>query len=134
MGDVAKESRARERQAAAEDRHVLGSLRQSQGLLLKAQHRKYWPRVVVTTRRTIRKNKYVDYVGEFHLELLVKLGLLPVMVPMVEGTEFCLGQYEQYMSGLLLTEGEDVDPQYFQAKAANRRYLEKTHPLKDALE
>ncbi len=31
------------------------------------------PAVLVVTRRTIRKNKYIDYVGEFHLALLVRL-------------------------------------------------------------
>jgi gamma-glutamyl-gamma-aminobutyrate hydrolase PuuD len=134
MGDVASESRARERKTAAEDRHSLGSLRQSHGLLLKAARRKNWPCVVVTTRRTIRKNKYVDYVGEYHLELLVKLGLLPAMVPMVEGTEVCLPQFERRMQGLLITEGEDIDPRYYRTKPANHTYLEKTHPLKDKIE
>jgi gamma-glutamyl-gamma-aminobutyrate hydrolase PuuD len=134
MGDVAFESKMRDRQTAAEDRHVLGSLRQSHGLLLKAVQRKHWPRVVVTTRRTIRKNKYVDYVGEYHLELLIKLGLLPVIVPVVEGTDVCLDQYKEKMRGLLVVEGEDIEPSRYRGKARNRRYLEKTHPLKDRLE
>ena len=30
------------------------------------------PVVLVVTRRTIRKNKFIDYVGEFHLELLIR--------------------------------------------------------------
>ncbi len=134
MGDVAAESRARARKAAAEDRHVLGSLRQFHGLLLKAIRRKHWPRVVVPTRRTIRKNKYVDYVGEYHLELLIKLGLLPLMVPVVEGTEVCLDQFEQEMQGLLLVEGEDIHPRHYKANRVNYKYLEQGHPLKDELE
>jgi len=134
MGDVAAESKARERKTAAEDRHVLGSLRQSHGLLLKAVRRRHWPRVIVTTRRTIRKNKYVDYVGEYHLELLIKLGLLPVMVPVVEGTEVCLDQYKEVMRGLLVVEGEDIEPRHFKAQPSNRRYLENIHPLKDRIE
>jgi len=44
------------------------------------------PAVLVVTRRTVRKNKYIDYVGEFHLELLVRLKTLPIMVPVVEGS------------------------------------------------
>ena len=51
------------------------------------------PVVLVVTRRTVRKNKYIDYVGEFHLALLIRLGLLPVMVPVVEGAPACLPQY-----------------------------------------
>ena len=134
MGDVAIESKKREALTAREDRHVLGSLRQSHGLFLKAVRRKHWPRVIVTTRRTIRKTKYVDYVGEYHLELLIKLGLLPVMVPVVEGTEACLGQYKEVMCGLLIVEGEDIDPRRYKARPANYRYLENTHRLKDRLE
>jgi gamma-glutamyl-gamma-aminobutyrate hydrolase PuuD len=134
MGDVAIESRERERKTAAEDRHVLGSLRQSHGLSLKALRRKHWPRVIVPTRRTIRKNKYVDYVGEYHLELLIKLGLLPIMVPVVEGTDVCLDQYKEGMSGLLIVEGEDVEPKHYRARPTNRRYLEQVHALKDHLE
>ena len=41
------------------------------------------PTVLVVTRRTIRKHKYIDYVGEAHLNLLIRLGLLPVMIPVV---------------------------------------------------
>jgi hypothetical protein len=43
------------------------------------------PVVLVVTRRMLRKNKYVDYVGEFHLELLMRAGMLPVMVPVADG-------------------------------------------------
>ena len=92
------------------------------------------PRVLVVTRRTTRKNKYIDYVGEYHLELLIRLRMFPVMVPVVEGTLRCLPQYMQGMKGLLLVEGEDIEPRRFKARPANFRYLEKTHPLKDEIE
>lgn len=92
------------------------------------------PVVLVTTRRTVRKHKYIDYVGELHLQLLIQLGILPVMIPVVEGTLACLPQYEKQMSGLLLVEGEDIDPSRYAAEAANREYLEKTHALKDEIE
>ena len=92
------------------------------------------PSVVVVTRRTIRKGKYIDYVGEFHLALLIRVGLLPVMVPVVEGTAACVGDYMADMSGLLLVEGEDVHPDNFDSRAENYAHLEDTHPLKDAVE
>jgi gamma-glutamyl-gamma-aminobutyrate hydrolase PuuD len=38
------------------------------------------------------------------------------------------------MQGLLLVEGEDVEPQHYQAQPANFEYVEKTHPLKDKIE
>jgi gamma-glutamyl-gamma-aminobutyrate hydrolase PuuD len=92
------------------------------------------PAVLVVTRRTVRKNKYIDYVGEYHLELLIRTRILPVMVPVVEGTSALLPQYMKGMKGLLLVEGEDVEPKRYKALPANFKYLEKTHPLKDEIE
>jgi gamma-glutamyl-gamma-aminobutyrate hydrolase PuuD len=92
------------------------------------------PAVLVVTRRTTRKNKYIDYVGEYHLELLIRMRILPLMVPVVEGTPAFLPQYMQGMKGLLLVEGEDVEPQRYKPLPANFKYLEKTHPLKDEIE
>ena len=92
------------------------------------------PVVLVVTRRTARKHLFIDYVGEFHLKLLARLKVLPVMVPVVPGTEACLPQYAEKMQGLLLVEGEDIEPSRYQAEKANFRYLEKTNPLKDEIE
>jgi len=92
------------------------------------------PAVVVTARRTIRGIRRIDYVGELHLEILIRLGTLPVVVPVVEGTLNCLPQYLEGMCGLLLVEGEDIDPARYEAVPGNLRYLQKTHPLKDEIE
>lgn len=92
------------------------------------------PRVVVVTRRTIRKHKYIDYVGELHLDLLIGLDLLPVIVPVAEGADACLPDYMSGMKGLLLVEGEDIEPGRYNARPENFRYVEKTHPLKDRIE
>jgi gamma-glutamyl-gamma-aminobutyrate hydrolase PuuD len=92
------------------------------------------PAVLVVTRRTVRKNKYIDYVGEFHLSLLIRLGTLPVMVPVVEGSRACISDYAAGMSGLLLVEGEDIEPKHFKATRGNHSHLEKTHALKDEIE
>jgi gamma-glutamyl-gamma-aminobutyrate hydrolase PuuD len=92
------------------------------------------PVVLVVTRRTVRKHRYIDYVGELHLHLLIEMGCLPIMVPVVKGTEACLPQYRKEMRGLLLVEGEDVDPSRYEAVEANFKYLEKTHTLKDEVE
>jgi putative glutamine amidotransferase len=93
-----------------------------------------YPVVVVVTRRTTRRNKLIDYVGELHLELLIRLRILPLMVPVVDGTSACLRQYMEQMNGLLLVEGEDIEPMRYKAQKANFKYLEKTHPLKDEIE
>jgi gamma-glutamyl-gamma-aminobutyrate hydrolase PuuD len=92
------------------------------------------PSVLVVTRRTIRKNKYIDYVGEFHLALLIRVGILPVMVPVVKGAPACIPDYMADMKGLLLVEGEDIEPRHYQARPENFRHLEKTHPVKDEIE
>jgi len=92
------------------------------------------PSVLVVTRRTIRKHKYIDYVGEFHLALLIRIGVLPVMVPVCEGAPACLPEYMAKMKGLLLVEGEDIEPARYKARPENFKHLEKTHPLKDEIE
>jgi gamma-glutamyl-gamma-aminobutyrate hydrolase PuuD len=65
---------------------------------------------------------------------MIRAGLLPVMVPVAPGTLACVPQYMQGMGGLLLVEGEDVEPARYRAQKDNFRYLEKTHPLKDEIE
>jgi gamma-glutamyl-gamma-aminobutyrate hydrolase PuuD len=92
------------------------------------------PEVLVVTRRASRGSRYIDYVGELHLEILIRLRLLPVLVPVVDGTTACLPQYMERMQGLLLVEGEDIEPKRYRAERANIQYLEKTHPAKDKIE
>jgi gamma-glutamyl-gamma-aminobutyrate hydrolase PuuD len=92
------------------------------------------PAVLVVTRRTIRKNKYIDYVAEAHLGHLVHLKTTPLMVPVVEGSRACLPDYLAEMKGLLLVEGEDIEPKHFKGTKENYTHLEKTHPLKDEIE
>jgi putative glutamine amidotransferase len=56
------------------------------------------------------------------------------MVPVVEGAYDCLPGYLANMRGLVLVEGEDVEPRHFKATPANHKYLQKTHALKDKIE
>jgi putative glutamine amidotransferase len=92
------------------------------------------PHVLVVTRRTSRKNRQIEYVGESHLENLLHAGLLPVMVPVARGTPARLGEYSGEMKGLLLVEGEDIEPRHYRAGRDSLKYLEKTDPLKDEIE
>ena len=50
------------------------------------------PVVLVVANQDTRKNKLIDYVGEYHLDLLTQFGALPVIVPVVKGTLACLPQ------------------------------------------
>jgi len=92
------------------------------------------PTVLVTTRRTERGIRHIDYVGELHLGLLMRLKILPLIVPVVSGVLALLPEYLRQMDGLLLVEGEDIQPKRYHAQKENLRYLEKTHPLKDEVE
>lgn len=71
------------------------------------------PRVLIVSRRTVRKNKFVDFVGEYHLDLIVKYGAVPVIVPRVAGVHLLLDSFEP-IHGVLLCEGEDIDPSLYE--------------------
>ncbi|XP_050221602.1 putative glutamine amidotransferase GAT1_2.1 [Mercurialis annua] len=73
------------------------------------------PRVLIVSRRTLRKNKFVDFVGEFHLDLIVSYGAVPVIVPRVSGVHMLLESFEP-IHGVLLCEGEDIDPSLYDAE------------------
>jgi gamma-glutamyl-gamma-aminobutyrate hydrolase PuuD len=92
------------------------------------------PAVVVVTRRSIRKNRLIDYVAELHLELLTRLGCRPVIIPVVSGTLPSIPDYARGMRGLLLVEGEDIEATRYKAEPALLAHLEATHPLKDEIE
>lgn len=92
------------------------------------------PVVLIVTRRTARRSRFIEYVGEAHLDLLMRLKILPRIIPAAEGVLPLLPQYRDRMDGLLLVEGEDIEPKRYRAEKANFRYLEKTHALKDEIE
>jgi gamma-glutamyl-gamma-aminobutyrate hydrolase PuuD len=76
------------------------------------------PRVLIVSRRTVRKNKFVDFVGEYHLDLIVGYGAVPVIVPRVDGVHTMLDSFEP-IHGVLLCEGEDIDRSLYDAGADN---------------
>ncbi|URD72845.1 Peptidase C26 [Musa troglodytarum] len=71
------------------------------------------PRVIIVSRRCVRKNKFVDFVGEYHLDLIVGYGAVPVIVPRVAGVHKLLDSFEP-IHGVLLCEGEDIDPSHYE--------------------
>ncbi|XP_065881171.1 putative glutamine amidotransferase GAT1_2.1 [Euphorbia lathyris] len=73
------------------------------------------PRVLIVSRRAVRKNKFVDFVGEFHLDLIVSYGAVPVIVPRVSGVHMLLESFEP-INGVLLCEGEDIDPSLYDSE------------------
>ena len=49
--------------------------------------------------------------GEYHIDLIVNYGAVPVIVPRVSGVHMLLKSFEP-IHGILLCEGEDIDPSY----------------------
>ncbi|KAG5379418.1 hypothetical protein IGI04_027260 [Brassica rapa subsp. trilocularis] len=76
------------------------------------------PRVLVVSRRTVRKNKFVDFVGEYHLDLIVRYGCVPVIVPRVTGVHMLLDSFKP-IHGVLLCEGEDIDPSLYESEISS---------------
>ncbi|KAG6431389.1 hypothetical protein SASPL_109468 [Salvia splendens] len=56
--------------------------------------------------------------GEYHLDLIVSYGAVPVIVPRVTGVNMLLESFEP-IHGVLLCEGEDIDPSHYEAEASN---------------
>ena len=52
--------------------------------------------------------------GEYHLDLIVKYGAVPVIVPRVTGIHLLLDSFEP-IHGVLLCEGEDIDPSLYES-------------------
>ncbi|XP_057971181.1 putative glutamine amidotransferase GAT1_2.1 [Malania oleifera] len=87
------------------------------------------PRILIVSRRTLRKNKFVDFVGEYHLDLIVQNGAVPVIVPRVSGMEKLLHSFEP-IHGVLLCEGEDIDPSFYDTSSTlSRQELEQIRNL-----
>ncbi|XP_062193184.1 putative glutamine amidotransferase GAT1_2.1 [Phragmites australis] len=96
------------------------------------------PRVLIVSRRTVRKNKFVDFVGEYHLDLIVGNGAVPVIVPRVSGVHTLLESFEP-IHGVLLCEGEDINPSLYDvdAGALSSEQLEavrRLHPSDAAID
>ena len=73
------------------------------------------PRILIVSRRHMRKDKFVDFVGEYHLTLILRYGACPVIVPRCVGADTTgeevsrlIDAYEP-IHGVLLCEGEDID-------------------------
>ncbi|KAM3692983.1 hypothetical protein ACJW31_08G130600 [Castanea mollissima] len=73
------------------------------------------PRVLIVSRRTVCKKKFVDFVGEYHLDLIVRYGAVPEIIPRVSGVHMLLESFEP-IHGVLLCEGEDIDPSLYDAE------------------
>jgi gamma-glutamyl-gamma-aminobutyrate hydrolase PuuD len=70
-------------------------------------------RIVIVSRRHLRKNKYVDFVGEYHIDLVQQYGAVPIIVPRTEPTRQQLDAYlAGGIDGVLVMEGSDLGSEY----------------------
>ncbi len=91
------------------------------------------PRILIVTRRHERKNKWVNFVGEHHLDIVLRFGGVPVIVPRVPGTREVLDEYEP-MNGLLIIEGEDIHPSRYGMDGVHPELIQEPDLEKDSIE
>lgn len=85
----------------------------------------HYPRLIVVSRRAIRKHKHIDYDFEFHLDLWALHNGLPIIVPCVAGFLSSLDSLSP-IDGLLLAVGEGIGSQFA------HRALDNTVPIQPA--
>lgn len=61
--------------------------------------------------------RMTGFPGEYHLDLIVGYGAVPVIVPRVSGVHMLLDSFEP-IHGVLLCEGEDIDPSLYEPDAS----------------
>ena len=61
---------------------------------------------------------YLFLVGEYHLDLIVEYGAVPVIVPRVAGVDKLLESFKP-IHGVLLCEGEDIDPSFYESEISS---------------
>ena len=67
--------------------------------------------------------------GEYHLDLIVKYGAVPVIVPRVSGLDMLLDSFEP-IHGVLLCEGEDVDPSLYENESTTDLTVEEIEEIR----
>lgn len=92
------------------------------------------PYILAVTRRHTRKNKYVQFLGEYHLDLLLRYNAIPIMVPAIKEAIPHLENYRKLMDGVLIVEGEDIDPHHYQDADKNIEWIEEIDKTKDIIE
>ncbi|MDR1761690.1 MAG: gamma-glutamyl-gamma-aminobutyrate hydrolase family protein [Bacteroidales bacterium] len=90
-------------------------------------------RVLIVSRRMVRKHKDVQWVSDVYLEICARRGVMPVIVPIAASTPHILQEYLSDYDGLLLVEGGDVHPQYYTRTWSDEQF-EELDILKDNIE
>ncbi len=90
-------------------------------------------KVLIVSRRELRKNKLINWVSEIYLQILGQGGVLPILVPIAQGTIANLPDYLEDYDGILMSEGGDISPAYYNEPYSVSR-LDEYDPIKDEIE
>ena len=90
-------------------------------------------KVLIVSRREIRKNKLINWVSEIYLQILGESGIIPIIIPIAQSTIPNLSNYLDSYDGLLMVEGGDVNPQLY-GKNYDSSKLQELDKIKDTIE
>ncbi|OJU55305.1 MAG: hypothetical protein BGN96_15960 [Bacteroidales bacterium 45-6] len=90
-------------------------------------------KVLIVTRRELRKNKLINWVSEIYVQILGQGGVLPVLVPIAQGTIANLSDYLEDYDGILMSEGGDISPALYNEPYSVSK-LDEYDPIKDEIE
>ena len=88
-------------------------------------------KVLIVSRRLIRKNKPINWVSEIYATILCSHGVMPIFVPIADETKNILQDYLSDYDGLIMVEGGDVNPQLYGGDYNNPEELDL---IKDEIE
>jgi putative glutamine amidotransferase len=92
------------------------------------------PRILITTRHDERRGKAIQFVGGFHLDLVIESGGAPVPVLALDRMRDHLPALLEDAGGLLITEGGDLGPELRGPEPEASADLFEVDPVKDTLE
>lgn len=90
--------------------------------------------ILLATRRHERKEMYVQYAAEFHMQVLFQYGVVPLIVPSMAEIEPSLDHFVEMASGLLIVEGKDVHPDRYNPPIESRDYVRSNDVNRDKVE
>lgn len=96
--------------------------------------RKRAPRVIIPTAHHLRKTRYIQYVGDQHLNLVLENGGVPLMVPNLQDNIDHIDIFLSDADALLLVEGEDISPEYYETEFRDRSLIDRTNAIRDRIE
>lgn len=90
-------------------------------------------KVIIVSRRLVRKNKLINWVSEVYTEILLAHGIIPVIIPITKNVIPRLQYFLSDYDGLLMVEGGDVGPENY-GENYPKEQLDEYDAIKDTIE